>query len=144
MRRSNVLVRICVVLVLAIAGTGRGIDPAAAATELPLRTINVTLAKDQREQYVDQVRKFADSYAFAIRVAQSSPNPDHVLVQLWREDAKLISVIIPDRTAQSLTYFIGIYGNGDHPLPTTAVDQLVEGLRHTVSEIEGVTFSVTQ
>jgi len=144
MRKPNALALAFVVFVLAIAGIGGQIRPVGAATQLPLRTIDIILARDLREQYVIQIRKFSDTYAFAIRVSQSSPDPDDILVQLWREDVKLIAVNGSDTGASDLTYFIGIYENGDHPIPVTAVDQLVEGLRDTVGQIEGAIFTITK
>jgi hypothetical protein len=120
------------------------VGTASSATELPVRIVKVTFERTAREEFVKQVRKFADTHAFAIRVSQSSPDPDDTLVQMWRQDAKMLVVRVRDTSAQQLRYDVGIYANGDRSLPMTAVDQLVEGLRLTVQPIPLATFTTTK
>src|SRR3546814_11468872 len=82
-----------------VAVTGfmdQGIIATRAAVELPVRALKITLSKSAREEFVAQIKKFADEHAFEIRVSQSTPDPDATLVHMWRADAQIVVVEVRD------------------------------------------------
>jgi hypothetical protein len=128
---------------IAVTGfMGLGVMATRAAVELPVRDLKITFSKSAREEFVAQIKKFADEHAFEIRVSQSTPDPEDTLVQMWRADAKMLAVHVRDASTQDLRYDVGIYTNGEQPLSMTAVDQLVDGLRLSVKPLPSATFTI--
>lgn len=60
--------------------------------EEPLRALNVSIDIDNREIFFDQLRKFSDKHAFAIRLAPNTPDGKSFIGQMWREDIKIVAV----------------------------------------------------
>ena len=134
---------------LLFTATGMAIADVAAAgfrDEAPIRVVQITMSKDAYHQYVHEIHKFADSYAFAIRVSHSSPKPDDILVQLWRSDVKIIGANTSEVGARSITFDIALFNNCgcDVPVPPTTINQLVFGLKQTVGQIRGAIVSEKQ
>lgn len=106
----------------------------------PIRKVDLTLAQDQRDQLFEQLREFADTHAFAIRISQTDPTGKHFLVQMWRKDVEVIGV---DSVAPGLFLFkIGLYNtDDDHPVSLQVVDELIVDLERFIEEIPNVTFN---
>ena len=115
---------------------------AGPAPNVPVRMLTVTMADKSLPTFLDRVRKFADANAFAVRIAQASPDATHLLVQLWREDIKGIGVNTSDTTTVGIAYSIYLYRNCNDATPDSAFDQVVSQLHAMFGQIEGVT-SVT-
>jgi hypothetical protein len=131
-------------LVFLLVGVGALAAGAPATSrpepQLPVRSIDVTVGKGAREKFFDRLRTFADAHAFAIRIAPTTPDRENFLVQMWREDIKIVAVT----SLRPETFHIGFYRNDTEAAATAAYDVLVTDLRHAVSEIEGSTFSETK
>jgi hypothetical protein len=128
---------------IAVAGfMGLSVMVTRAAVELPVRALKITFSKSAREEFVAQIKKFADEHAFEIRVSQSTPDPKVTLVQMWRADAKMLAVHVRHASTQDLRYDVGIYTNGEQLLSMTAVDQLVDGLRFSIKPIPSAMFTI--
>ncbi len=122
MRAHGIVLAVFLVILVGVtAGLG---SLSARADKLPIRTVKVTIAKTQREDFINEIKTFADSYGLAFRVAQISPNPEHIHVQMWREDVSIDALNNSDTGAPDLTYAIFFYTNGDHPITIRETDQL--------------------
>ncbi len=103
--------------------------------QLPVRKVWVTLAQNQHDQLFEQLRKFANKHAFAIRIAPTAAPDDRYLVQMWREDIKIIA---SDSLDPSL-FKIGFYNTyNESPIPIQVFDELIIDLKVFISEIDGV------
>lgn len=80
------------------------------------------------------MRRFADQNAFAIRIAPTTPDEKHFLIQLWRSDVKMFGTNPYDNI-----YRLRFYQNGTYPLPSPALDQLVAGINAMLRDVEGIT-----
>ncbi|MPZ10979.1 MAG: hypothetical protein GEU89_12330 [Kiloniellaceae bacterium] len=142
MQRRGALAMTLGALIAVTGFMGLGVMATRAAVELPVRDLKITFSKSAREEFVAQIKKFADEHDFEIRVSQSTPDPEDTLVQMWRADAKMLAVHVRDASTQDLRYDVGIYTNGEQPLSMTAVDQLVDGLRLSVKPLPSATFTI--
>src|SRR3546814_7635198 len=79
-RRRGALAMTLGALVAVTGFMDQGIIATRAAVELPVRSLNITLSKIAREEFVSQLKQFADEHAFVFRVSQSTPAPDDTLV----------------------------------------------------------------
>jgi len=102
--------------------------------ELPIRGIRVSVKADARSSFFDKLTKFANEYAFAIRIAPVRPDTQNFSIQLWRADIKGIGV----NTLSPEDFEIFFYNNSKQPVDPDAVAQIVDGLTHAVTQIEGV------
>jgi hypothetical protein len=107
------------------------------AVEVPIRTVTVTMDRDLLQMFLEHLRAVADRNAFAIRIGQSSPDPDDVLVQMWREDLKVIGFNSLESTEETIEFFVGIYNNSDSPVPMEASDKLVQEIGSAVEGTPG-------
>jgi hypothetical protein len=116
------------------------VDAIAAQSdgEMPIRSITITVREDSRDRFFDQLRKFADAHAFAIRIAPTTPDTKHFLLQMWREDIKVVGANPFDPPE---AFAISFYKNGKHPVEPAAVNLVITDLKGAVSQMPGVTFS---
>lgn len=145
-KKTKVFVLIFLLFILlatyTLNGTGRGKeDLSKPPGQAPIRKVNLTLAQDQHDQLFEQLREFADTHAFAIRISQTDPTGKHFLVQMWREDVEVIGV---DSVAPGL-FKIGLYNTDeDHPVSLQVVDELIVDLERFIREIPNITFTVKE
>jgi hypothetical protein len=143
-RKIHTLFIALIALAIAIGMLGTEAWTTSTATRHPVRTIKITFESAAREKFVEHVRSFAESQAFEIRVRQRSPDPDDTFIQMRRQDAELLVVRVRTSQPQELRYDVGIYANGEQPLPIDTVGQLVEILRATVEAVPIATFTITK
>jgi hypothetical protein len=126
-----------------ISGNRRA-DPPSPPNNLekaPVRSVDITLAQNQHDQLFEQFRKFATKHAFAIRISQTNPTGEDFLVQMWREDVKIIGVDSSDPGLFEI-WFYNTYE--ERPVPLRVFDELIDELRALVEEIPNTTFSVEE
>jgi hypothetical protein len=104
--------------------------------QVPLRTIAVSVEKNARDAFFEQLKKFADRHAFAIRVAPVRPDGEHFIVQMWREDIKGIGVNPFDPAGFEISFY---ENDCVHPVPAAHVDVLINDLKLFIGAIQGVT-----
>lgn len=126
-----------VVLLIGLAAVQGPATAAKSDSELPVRTVTITVDNGTRDQFFDQLKKFADTYALAIRIAPTRPDVPHFLVQMWREDMKVVGANPFDDSE----FDISFYKNGDHPIEPAVLNQVVVGLKQAVEKIPGATIS---
>ena len=113
---------------------------AASNANLPIRSVTITLGSASRDKLFEQLRRFADTNAFAIRIAPTNPDNERFLVQIWREDIKGVGT----NARSTKTFSIGLYQNCDEPVPAAIANEVVDELRRTVGQVPGATFSEKQ
>jgi hypothetical protein len=112
---------------------------ASRVPQSPVRVLVVTIARGALQDFLEQLRSFADADAFALRAGQSSPDPEKILIQMWREDIKVIGVNTSEAGAADITYSIALYRTCGDDVPEWAFDRVIARLREVLGETEGVT-----
>jgi hypothetical protein len=128
MRLLRAMVLIGVVAITAFAATERSV----AKDQLPLRGIEVRIQQDGREALFDELGLFADRFAFAMRIGRVRPDKPSFLIQMWREDVKLIGT-----NASENIYKIFFYENGDSPIPGGVLDYMADDLQKALENLDG-------
>jgi hypothetical protein len=110
--------------------------------QVPIREVDVTLAQNQHDQLFEQLRKFADKYAFAIRISQTAEPPgENFLVQMWREDIK-VTALDSGEHGLFLIFFYNTYD--ERPVPLSVFDELIVNLKGFIGEIPNTTFTIKE
>ena len=91
------------------------------------------------KDFLDQLRVFADTNGFALATGQTSPDPTHIRVQLWRDDIKGIGINTSDSGSVSVTYSIFLYRNCNAAVPVSNFDEVVAALHKKLADTEGIT-----
>ena len=126
---------ICVLIGLAASQVD--VMAARIAPENPLRSVRITIGESSQDEFFERLRDFADDNAFAMIVRVVRPDGKHFLVQMWRNDIKVIGV----NPFEPGEFRVGFYQNGPVPPPQFSIDYLIDSLRGAVAKIEGATFS---
>jgi hypothetical protein len=130
-----------VALIVSLFGVGwacASAVPAATKPERPIRSLSVAVPDAARDEFLERVRKFADAAAFAVRVGPTRPDGRHFLIQLWREDVKVIGVN-PFDDAGKFTF--SFFQNDSRLVPKEIIDALLEDFKRMTSNIAGITVS---
>jgi len=107
--------------------------------QLPIRSVEVTIDPSHQERLFEQLRKFADNWAYAIRIASANPSGDRFLIQMWREDIKVIATYPSDPGSLDIWFY---YTNPSIPVPGRYFDEEINDLKDFISEIPNSTFTV--
>lgn len=102
---------------------------------IPVRPIafeSATIASINRQQFVDGIAKFAERHGFAIRIGSADPDGIDLIVQLWREDFKMIvnNPLYPD------TFNIAIYRTCSHNVASDQAHALMAEILAMISAID--------
>ncbi len=92
--------------------------------EAPLHLTKVTVENGKQDAFIRHLRSFADKHGFAIRVAPVRPGGKHIIVEMWREDFKILAV----NPFDPCDYEIGIYANDSYPSIQKHADALMSEL----------------
>jgi hypothetical protein len=113
--------------------------PDDSSAKLPTSKVTVTIDVNHRQEFFDQLRKFAEKHNFTILIdAQPSADRDF-LIYMTREDIVIsgLNVFAPGE------YKLGFYdADRRHPASKSVLDNLVRDLQNFVSEVPDTTFSV--
>jgi hypothetical protein len=130
---------IALALVVSIYVTVTSMPVFAAGTsqqgEIPLRTVLITLPKGTQSQFFEQLKKFASKHAFAIRIARTRPDVPHYLIQMWREDIKIVGA----NPFHGVGFSVSFFQNDDHQIDAKRLDRMVADLKKTLGSVHGVT-----
>lgn len=137
----NFLIAVALSCVLSGVGMARmDVVGAKVPPELPIRSMHATVAAQDRNEFVSQLRKFADSNAFAMRVGESTPDGQHILVQMWREDLKVLAL----NPLDPQVFRISFYQNDAEPVWPDLIEALIKDLKSTIGTIEGLSIQERQ
>ena len=106
----------------------------------PVRRFRVTIAEDQQQKFYDQLRKFADKYAFEYYFADFGTRDETVQVEMLHDNIKIIAIV----TRADPGYFsVGFYGASPvGPRPDEKViGELEIELKKYINEIPNVTIT---
>ena len=103
------------------------------------RIVDITIDTSQREEFFDQLRKFADKHDFTILIDVGPRSDEDFHIEMTRGDIEIIG----DNPFAPGEYGFGFY-HADllHPAPDSAFDDLIVDLKSFISEVPGATFSV--
>lgn len=136
---KNNSVAIIIFCLLAIVGVG-AIAMASKTNsdaEIPVRKAVIKIQEDQFDLLFDQVRAFADKYGFAVRIAPTAPTGKDFIVELWREDFKILAANPFDNG----TFRVSIFNILGREVEESHIDDVVEALKKYTLKVEGAEFT---
>jgi len=136
MLRPSVRLGVLVCLVLSIWTQRNNVMAGLSEPERPIGSVVARVDDAAQQTFLDRVKEFAETKAFAIRISQTNPDGKHFLVQMWREDVNIVAVN-PFEDAQE--FRINFYQTGTQSVPAEVISELVNELRRSLAAIEGVT-----
>ena len=103
------------------------------------KIVNVTIDTSQREEFFDQLRKFAAKHNFTILIDSQPSGDEDFLISMTGGDIEIDG----DNAFAPGEYGFGFY-HADllHPAPDSAFDDLISDLESFINEVPGATFSV--
>lgn len=110
---------------------------------LPVRLLVVNIEKGTLQEFLEQIRVSAEANRFAIWAKQTSPDPEHILIQMWRQDIRGIGVNTSQSAVDEITYTIFFYRNSSDFVPDSAFDEVITQFHSSLSGTQGV-LSVTE
>jgi hypothetical protein len=110
---------------------------ASDESELPSSTINFSFPDEATDNFIQAVKQFAEENAFAVRVGHTRPDGKHFLIQMWREDLKVI-VLNPSDPGR---FRVSFYQNSKHAVSKEFVDNLLQRLENDARRVTGIVFS---
>jgi hypothetical protein len=111
--------------------------PAKPANQDAIRIVHVIIDRNTRDQYVAQVKAFAQSFHFALRTSQTSPDSNDVVLHMERDDVWMVSVMVSPIGGNDPVYEIYMYTKSEKPVSPMSLDPLVEGLKVFTSAVAG-------
>lgn len=125
------------------SGKGRSNAPTPPSNreKAPVRIVEITLEQNQHDQLFEQFQNFAGKHAFAIRISQTDPSGEDFLVQMWRQDIRIIG----SDSGDPGLFGIGFYNTyEERPVPSRVFDELITDLEEFIAEIPNTTFTVKE
>jgi hypothetical protein len=113
--------------------------PENSFERLPRRSVKITIETSQRQEFFDQLRKYADKHDFTILIDTRSSGNEDFLIAMYRKDIE-ISGDNAFYLGEYDLFFYDIYRQP--PAPDSVLDDLVNDLQSFISVIPGVLFSV--
>jgi hypothetical protein len=105
--------------------------------KLPRKSFVVILEKNTKEKFFTQLQQFSTEEGFAIRISPTTPNEDSFIIEMWREDIKIIALNSFEAERFNIAFFDtdGLY---PYPLPNWALDTLVNSFKVSINKIQGI------
>jgi hypothetical protein len=105
--------------------------------QAPADAIAVIVSPGTRDAYFALLHRFSDKYGFAIRIVQTTPSGEDFLVQMFREDIKVISTNALTRGKFSLYFFATCDEEAD-AITRRDIAVIVADLRAILSKTKGL------
>lgn len=103
-----------------------------------IRDLVITIDLSRREEFFDQLSKFAKANGFSILIDTLSSSDEEFQIYMKRED-----IIISGVSGELNKYYVGFFDITDRsPAPDSVYDDLVSELEQYVSEVPGTTISI--
>jgi hypothetical protein len=103
------------------------------------RSVVITIDTSHRQEFFDQLRKFAEKHDLTILIDAQPSDDEDFLIYMTREDIEIsgANVFAPEE------YQLGFY-HADllHPAPESVFDDLISDLESFISEVPSATFSL--
>jgi hypothetical protein len=143
-RRAK-LMMICFLLLGLLLGIWAGIAIKTfqignrVGTQHAIRVVRITIDPSQQEKLFVQIRKFADKWRYAIRIAPLDPSNETFSIQLWRSDMKLSGLYPNDPGTLDIGFF---YTDPAQPVSSQYFDEEISDLKSLINEIPGATLAI--
>jgi len=105
----------------------------------PIRTVEITIDPSQQDELFEQMRKFADEWKYAIRIAPLDQFGEKFVIEMWRLDMKLFGTYPSDPGELKIWFY---YTNPAIPVPEMFFDTEIRDMKKFISEIPGATLNV--
>lgn len=143
-KRKKLIMVACLLLglllfILGCAGTNMTTPQKQRYPQEAQRSVVITIDTSHRQEFFDQLRKFADEHDFTIAIDPQPSGTEDFLIYMTREDIEIsgANVFAPGE------YQLGFYhADLRHPAPESVLDDSVIELKSFVIEVPGTTFSV--
>lgn len=116
-------------------------ETAVSDDETPIRIVEITVDEGEEEKLFEQIRIFADKWQYAIRIAPTASGSERLLIQMWREDIKVIGLFPSDQGELKIGFY---YTNPVAPVPDIFFDNEISSLEILISQILNSTFTVRE
>lgn len=105
---------------------------------IPGRVVDITIDLSQQEELFAQLRKFANKWRYAIRIAPVFEGSDDFHVGLWRTDMKAIGVYLASSRQLQLAF---TDTESTRPTPAEHFEEEIQDLKTFIDEIPNSTFT---
>ena len=113
--------------------------PDNSSGKLPTKKVTITIDVSHRQEYFEQLRKFANKHNFKILIDAQPSGDEDFLIYMTPEDIMIsgLNVFAPGE------YKLGFYdADRRRPASESILDDLVVDLQNFVTEVPNTTFSV--
>lgn len=104
------------------------------------KIVNITIDVSHRQEFFDQLRKFAAQHDFTILIDTRPSGDPYYLIDMRRDDVEIIGI----NPHWSVNEYTVSFHDADpaHRVPDSVMDNLVNDLRGFVAQVPGTTISV--
>jgi hypothetical protein len=106
----------------------------------PMRSLTLTIDISHRQDFFDQLQKFADKHDFRL-VLKEYEKIEHFRVEIWGDDILITTNDVPPDPTLVYISFYGNFPGASGPVNEEVVDNLVGELKDLIYEIPNVTIS---
>jgi hypothetical protein len=108
-----------------------------------IRSVKASIDPDARDEYLGQVKAFAQAFGFNVRFSQTSPYPNDIMTHMERHDVWMTGGPVSKLGASDLAYEFAFYAHANRPVSAAALDPVVDGLRNFLGQIKGAVVTET-
>lgn len=105
--------------------------------KIPRETLIVLINDNQQEEFFNLLNDFSYQEGFAIRIAPTSPNGDSFIIEMWREDIKIIALNNFEKERFSISFY-DTDSSSPYILPYWALDALINHFVNFINDIDGI------
>lgn len=121
---------------IAACGVNTMVGDERPDSEMPIRKMVVSFDEGQHDQFFEEMEEFADKHGFAIRIAPTTPEGSDYVVEMWREDFKILAV----NPFDPRTFKVAVYRNDNQEVPSEYLDNLINDFEDFSREVSGAEF----
>jgi len=136
MKLNKMVYLVLIIFSFAVLGVGAMANKSGVDPDVAIRKAVITVNEEQLDLFFEKMKAFAEENAFAIRVAPTAPTGKDFIVEMWREDFKILAANPFDKGSFRVSVF-NILGQEIEP---KYVDELVNALEIYSLKIDGATF----
>jgi hypothetical protein len=100
-----------------------------------IRAVKATMDWNARDQYIAEVKAFAQAFGFTTNFSQTSPNPNDIVAHLERDHVWTVGSWGSLFGGPELIYEFAFYSK--RPISPASLDLLVEGLKLYLGRVPG-------
>jgi hypothetical protein len=105
----------------------------------PIRLVYVQMDRSERNDFVRQVRRFADQHHFDLNIRQLAPDPDEIFFQLSRDNILLLGSNNANGRTPEFRFSFAFYRQREKPPPSLAeIDPLMASLKKMLADVPGL------